>query len=161
MGMRKLTPWAVLCISAIVGCDKQAPVTEKAPGVLYGTAITDTHAVSIADVVAKPDAFTGKPVVVDGEVRKCCSRKGCWMELAESSASEGAGARVTFKDYGFFVPTDSQGAKARVQGTLDVRTLSAQDVAHLESEGGKFGAKAADGTARELAIVATGVELHR
>jgi mRNA-degrading endonuclease toxin of MazEF toxin-antitoxin module len=71
------------------------------------------------------------------------------------------GARVTFKDYGFFVPTDAQGSKARVEGVVSVRELSAADVSHLESEGGKFPSKAADGTARELSIVATGVELWR
>lgn len=112
-------------------------------------------------MLAKPDAYVSGPLVIEGEVRKSCTRKGCWMEIAESSSGEGAGARVSFKDYGFFVPIDAQGSKARVEGTVAVKTVSATDVAHLESEGGKFPNKAPDGSAQELSIVATGVELWR
>jgi 3-oxoacyl-(acyl-carrier-protein) synthase len=77
------------------------------------------------------------------------------MELAPSEG--GAGMRVTFKDYGFFVPTDSAGAKARVQGTLKVAELSAAQAEHLRAEGGSMSA----GAQREVRLVATGVELRR
>ena len=75
------------------------------------------------------------------------------MELAPSGG--GDGMRVTFKDYGFFVPTDSAGAKARVAGTLKVSTLSAEEVAHLKSEGAQVK------SGREVQLVASGVELRR
>jgi 3-oxoacyl-(acyl-carrier-protein) synthase len=65
--------------------------------------------------------------------------------------------RVTFKDYGFFVPTDSAGAKARVQGRLQISQLSAEQAQHLRSEGGSMAA----GAQREVRLVATGVELRR
>ena len=61
----------------------------------------------------------------------------------------------------FFVPTDSAGSHAKVQGTLAVNTVPAERVAHLESEGGKFPNKNPDGSANELRLVATGVELSR
>ena len=41
-----------------------------------------------------------------------------------------------------------------------MKTLARKEVDHLEAEGASF-AKAADGTAREIRIVATGVELTR
>ena len=66
---------------------------------------------------------------------------------------------MTFKDYGFFVPKNSAGAQTRVEGTVEVRTLEKQHVAHYESEGASFAAKAPDGTAREVRLVATGVEM--
>jgi hypothetical protein len=68
---------------------------------------------------------------------------------------------VTFKDYGFFVPLDSAGSTAKVQGTVEVKTVAATEVEHLESEGAKFAGKQPDGTAREVRMVATGVELRR
>ena len=97
----------------------------------------------------------GKQVLVEGVVRRACSQMGCWMELAPPEG--GPGVRVTFKDYGFFVPTDSAGAKARVQGTLKVAQLSAAQAEHLRAEGGSMGA----GAQREVRLVATGVELRR
>ena len=68
---------------------------------------------------------------------------------------------MTFKDYGFFVPTNSAGSRARVQGTFELATVSAPRVRHLEQEGAAFASKQPDGTARELRLVATGVELWR
>ena len=113
----------------------------------------------LAKVLAAPDEYAGKPVRVEGVVRSACTKKGCWMELASADA-EGPGCRVTFKDYGFFVPLDSAGANARLEGLVQVKTLAKREVDHLEAEGAKF-AKAEDGTAKEIRIVATGVELRR
>jgi hypothetical protein len=83
------------------------------------------------------------------------------MELADELGSDAPGCRVTFKDYGFFVPLDSAGSNARVQGTVEVRVVPAGEVAHLASEGAKFANTQADGSAREVRMVATGVELWR
>lgn len=83
------------------------------------------------------------------------------MEISDGSGSESPGCRVTFKDYGFFVPLDSAGSKARVQGTVQVRVVPGPEVQHMETEGAKFAGKQPDGTAREVRMVATGVELWR
>ena len=83
------------------------------------------------------------------------------MELAESAAESEQGCRVTFKDYGFFVPTDSAGARARAQGLLKVKRVEAPSVNHLEAEGARFENKSPDGSAQELRLVANGVELWR
>jgi hypothetical protein len=127
----------------------------------YGAPLTAGDVRPLADVLARPDDFAGKPIAVDGKVRANCTRKGCWMELASALDAKAPGCRVTFKDYGFFVPTTSQGSDARVEGQLAVRTIPAAEVAHLESEGGHFPNKLADGTAREVRIVADGVALWR
>ncbi len=115
----------------------------------------------MAKVLRDPEKFAESTVVVEGTVRSACSVKGCWMELAEGVEKNRQGARVTFKDYGFFVPKDSAGAKARVEGVVGVKTVSAGDVDHLEKEGAVFAHKYQGGTAREVRIVATGVELTR
>ena len=107
----------------------------------------------VSAVLRKPE--DGQTVLEAGVVRRACSQRGCWMELA--SAEGGPGVRVTFKDYGFFVPTDSAGAKARVQGTIKVAQLSAEQAEHLRAEGGSMSA----GNQREVRLVATGVELRR
>jgi hypothetical protein len=127
----------------------------------FGAPITGSTRLPLGDVLKSPDAFAGKTVLVEGHVRKACSRKGCWMELAESADPKASACRVTFKDYGFFVPTDSAGSEALVEGTLEVATVKARHVEHLEQEGASFSDKQSDGTAREVRLVATGVELRR
>lgn len=135
----------------------------KAPAAVqkFGEALTQGQSVPLAAVVKDPDAYSGKTVLVDGKVRAACTRKGCWMELAPTTGKGTQGCRVTFRDYGFFVPTDSAGSDARVEGVLSVRTVPAGEVAHLESEGATFQRKDKDGSAREVRMIATGVELRR
>jgi hypothetical protein len=83
------------------------------------------------------------------------------MELAESIEADHQVCRVTFKDYGIFVPLDSAGSTARVQGVVETKVLEPGQVDHMESEGATFAKKEPDGSAREVHIVATGVELTR
>jgi len=127
----------------------------------YGAALTPADSVKLERVLGEPDRYKDKTVTVEGKVRRACSRKGCWMEIANASDPATPGCRVTFKDYGFFVPTDSPGADARVQGVVAVETVAAAYVQHLEEEGARFSGKSADGTAREVRLVATGVELRK
>jgi hypothetical protein len=114
--------------------------------------------VTLTGLLAKPQEHEGKAVRVEGLVRRACEKKGCWMELA--TAEKGAGVRVTFKDYGFFVPLDSAGATARVEGLVQVKELSEATAKHYESEGATV-PRGSDGKPREVQLVATGVELRR
>lgn len=138
-----------------------APDSAGAGKKLFGQALAPAAPITVAALLAAPDGHKTTPVTVEGSVRKACTRKGCWMELAESPKDGTPGCRVTFKNYGFFVPTDSAGARARVQGLVEVDTLSASAVRHYEEEGAVFASKKPDGTALEVRLVATGVELWR
>jgi hypothetical protein len=127
----------------------------------FGAPITPAPELQLADVLKAPEQYRDQTITVEGHVRSACTRRGCWMEVAESADPAQPGCRVTFKDYGFFVPTDSAGSRAKVQGTFGVNTLPAERVAHLESEGGQFPHKNVDGSVNELRLVASGVELWR
>lgn len=142
-----------------------APAAAAAPAsdgwkLTRGNPLKGAKAVKLADVLAKPQAHDGKTVLLEGQVRKACERKGCWMELAANGQDKGPGVRVTFKDYGFFVPLDSAGAQARVEGVLKVAELTDSRAEHYESEGAIV-PRGADGKPREVQLVATGVELRR
>ena len=145
-----------LCLLAPLAAAADAPPA-PAPGavLLRGTPLPKGTPVTV-ELLLK-DAHEGQMVLVEGTVRRACSRKGCWMELAPAA---GPGVRVTFKDYAFFVPTDSAGARALVAGTVKVTTLSKEHADHLAGEGAVL-KRAADGTAREVQVVASGVELRR
>jgi hypothetical protein len=140
----------------------KAPAAPTEPGKkLYGSPLSNTAPADLAEVLKEPERFTGKKLVLTGHVRSNCTRKGCWMELAPSKDPATPACRVTFHGYGFFVPMDSAGSDARVEGELKVVRVSAAHAQHLEEEGGRVADKAADGTAREVHLVASGVELFR
>ncbi len=138
-----------------------APSAVQAPRKAFGSPIGQSSSAHLGDVLKAPDKFADQTVLVEGEVRRACTRKGCWMELSESQDPAAAGCRVTFKDYGFFVPTDSAGSKARVEAKVETKLVKPALVQHLEEEGAKFASKEPDGSAHEVRLVATGVELWR
>jgi hypothetical protein len=161
---------ALLAIAALaVACNSRSRQASPKPSVvampdgrkLYGQALARAEPISVAALLARPDGHTRGTVTVEGSVRKACTRKGCWMELAQSQQEGTPGCRVTFKNYGFFVPTNAAGSRARVQGVVEIDTLPASSVRHYEEEGAVFAAKGPDGTAQEVRLVATGVELWR
>lgn len=125
---------------------------------LKGEKLKGAPAVELSKLVASPEAYEGKTVTVEAKVRKACERKGCWMELATSE--KGPGVRVTFKDYGFFVPLDSAGRTAKVEGTVKVTVLDAAKAQHYQSEGATV-PKGKDGQYREVQLVALGLELRK
>lgn len=148
--------------------DERAPSKPAAPAPApakdvkrYGDAIGSGETVKLSTIMSSPGQYKDKSVIVEAEVRRACSKKGCWMEIAESADKKAAGCRVTFKDYGFFVPKDSAGAHARVQGVVTVEAIAANYVQHLEEEGASFANKKPDGTVDEVRLVASGVELSK
>jgi hypothetical protein len=152
----------VLALLVLTACNtrsKPAPTATPDGKNVFGQPLAPATPMTVAALLAGPDR--GRSVTVEGSVRKACTRRGCWLELAESPREGTPGCRVTFKNYGFFVPTDSAGSHARVQGQVEVETLAAGVVRHYEEEGAVFPGKQPDGTAREVRLVASGVELWR
>lgn len=82
------------------------------------------------------------------------------MEVADSADQQAPGFRVTFQDYGFFVPTDSAGSQVTLEGRVQVTRVEPKAVAHYETEGARFPNKDEQGGAREVRLVASGVELR-
>lgn len=147
--MRKLLVALLLATTALAADD----VVQR------GAAIRkDAKAIPLSDVMAKPDAYSKEAVLVEGVIATSCTNKGCWMQLATNEGNNGI--RVTFKDYGFFIPLDAKGMKARAEGVTVIKKLSKAEVDHLEGEGAKIVRKE-DGSAIEVSFVANGVELRK
>ncbi len=123
-----------------------------------GAAIGDSPAVDLASALRSISAYGDRTVIVEGRVNRVCQMKGCWMELVPAGADRGI--RITFKDYAFFVPTDSRGARARLEGMFEQNTFSKADADHLIAEGVGL-TRNPDGTATEVSFVAQAVELCR
>ena len=123
-----------------------------------GAALGSSPTVDLAEAIQSVDAYTDQTVILEGAVKKVCQAKGCWMEVSPKGADRGI--RVTFKDYAFFMPTDSQGADARLEGVFETNLFSKKDADHLIAEGVAL-TRHADGTATEISFLAQGVELRR
>ena len=71
---------------------------------------------------------------VKGTIEEVCQMKGCWMTLRNE---QGANIRVTFKDYGFFVPKDISGREVIIAGVANKEVLSEDIARHYAEDGGQ------------------------
>lgn len=91
-------------------------------------------------------------------INSCCKKKGCWMKV---DLGDGEEMRVTFKDYGFFVPLDAAGMEVVMEGKAYYDTTSVDMLRHYAEDAGKDSLEIAQITEPklELAFEATGVLL--
>ncbi len=100
----------------------------------YGEKINGENAIPIEQLKDKMGDKEELECKVSGVVDAVCQKKGCWMELKNNS---GENMRVTFKDYGFFVPKDCQGKSAIVEGIAKIEITSVQDLKEYAKDDGK------------------------
>ena len=148
----------VVAALALIVLGWPLPAVAQDDVITRGEAIGSSPIVRLADAMKSVDEHSGSTVIVEGAVKQVCQMRGCWMELVP--AGETSGIRVTFRDYGFFVPKDSAGFTARLEGMFEQNVFSKEDADHLIAEGVRL-SRNADGTATELSFVAQGVELRK
>lgn len=68
------------------------------------------------------------------DVNEVCKAKGCWMKLDLPGDED---VMVKFKDYGFFVPKDSDQKEVVVNGKAYVTEVSIEEQQHYAADGGK------------------------
>ncbi len=106
---------------------------------LYGDALTVSETTNISAILANPDAYLGKQVLVEGHVLNVCEKRGCWMEIAGDEAYQSI--RVKVDDGVIVFPMEAQGKKARVQGEfykIEMTADEARDyLAHQAEEKGE------------------------
>lgn len=123
----------------------------------HGNAVPAGDAVSVTTVRARSADFVKRPVIVEGVVVRNCTDRGCWMQVAPAADAEGV--RVTFRDYGFFIPVNSAGKRVRMVGVAERLTIPPAAVDARKGEGATLLTES-DGSVTELTFIATGVELH-
>ena len=126
--MRRTAPALLLAVLFL-------PLSLLAAAGKFGAPLGDSPKVALADLVKDPAAWSGKTVKTEGTVSSVCQEKGCWMVLKSGDQS----VRVRFKDYAFFVPKDSAGATAMLEGVFTVKTVPEATAKHYaeETPGGK------------------------
>jgi hypothetical protein len=122
----------------------------------HGKKITEKGAIPATQLTAKMGDKDKMPAKVEGTVESVCKVKGCWMKV---KTGEGQTMRVTFKDYGFFVPKDIVGKTVVVEGTAETTTTPVDELRHYAEDAGKSKEEIAKITEPEKALtfVADGV----
>ena len=107
------------------------PVEATADAEVFGAPI-DTAAteVALADLLEDAEQYVGKPILTSARVSQVCQKKGCFF-IAKDGATT---VRVSFKDYGFFVPTDSAGKHVTLSGELVEKRMSEDQLEHFAAD---------------------------
>jgi hypothetical protein len=136
---------------------KSEPVgeVEVVPG-FYGANLEENSVLGTAEmisVVETSGTFSGK---ITGEIKEVCTKKGCWFTM---DLANGEPMRVTFKDYGFFIPTNSQGFPIILEGVATLTETDVETLKHFAEDQGKSKEEIDAITApkREITFEATGV----
>lgn len=170
-----LLPW-VLCTSlACAGksadpapeATSQVEATENTPVVIRdavqredgawvaGSELHATREVTLASVLADPAAYEGETLRMRARIEQVCQTKGCWMIVTDGEHS----SRVTFADYGFFVPKHVAGATVEMDVSVKRDVMDEETARHLASETEGEDPNAITGPVETVSVVATGVRI--
>ena len=152
---------AALCQGVVFAADGEVvrlsePVLVTETHEIFGAPLPESGEVLEIDELLENSArYQGQEVLLSTRIAKVCQKKGCFF-VAQHGAET---VRVTFKDYGFFIPSDSGGKTVTLAGTYSSKPLSAEEAAHLAEDLGEAEGAIAPGQAH--AIVANSVSIPR
>ena len=142
--MKKIFTLLVLALWVFASCkaeksdkkDKET-INETMAYASFGDKILADKALSSAEMLQQFKALkAGDTIDVKfaSKINDVCSKKGCWMKLALDTDKE---TMVRFKDYGFFVPLDSQDKEVIVSGKAFIKETSVDELRHYAEDAGK------------------------
>lgn len=122
----------------------------------YGAEITLENAIAVSEIPALLAKQDSAEIKVIGKIGECCQKKGCWMKVPISEDQE---MFVRFKDYGFFVPMDSEGKEIVMEGLVKKEVIPMAQLRHYAEDAGKSKEEIEKITEDEIKItfMATGV----
>jgi Domain of unknown function (DUF4920) len=88
----------------------------------YGRSLTLSEVTPIADILAHPEEYKGKRVLVEGRIAEVCRMRGCWIQIADSTGA--AEIRFKVEDGVIEFPRSVKGKHVRAEGIVSVRDLS-------------------------------------
>ena len=163
--MKKLiiTAFLLMFSYSVVAQDSEEVIRLSEP-----VKVTDSHVVfgeykgelnnaeSLTKAIASLKDTESVDVVVSSNIAEVCEKKGCFFVAQDDNYT----ARVTFIDYSFFIPTDSEGKDATIVGTLTKKVLSEEQAKHFAEDAGKDPDEI-KGEQTEYSIVATSIVLPK
>jgi hypothetical protein len=155
----------LMLVFGLGSCQKTGVVSQKTTYELvgeakvvpgnYGDVVKESDVVTPATMLQKVETagtFAGK---VSGYIKEVCTNKGCWFAM---ELPNGSSMRVTFKDYGFFIPTNSQGFPITIEGVATLSETDVETLRHYAEDQGKSKEEIAaiNAPKKEITFEATG-----
>ena len=114
------------------------PVASDEAGETFGALLdTSLPTLSLSELIRDAQANVGRNLLIETRVGNVCQRKGCFFMALDGSLA----VRVSFRDYGFFIPTDSGDKLVTLAGELVSRELTGEQAAHFNADMGGSGTK--------------------
>lgn len=159
----KKTALLLFLATATLACnhntEKEAASMATGSETAYGATFEAENLIPAAELVSAMQGKDSLQVTVAAEIKESCQAKGCWMDV---KLSDDSNMKVTFRDYGFFVPTENlEGRDVVFTGTAKRELVSVEDLRHFAKDAGKSAEEIATITKprEELRFVADGVIL--
>ena len=110
---------------------------------------------SLVELVKDNEKYQDQEVLLATRIAKVCQKKGCFFVATEGAVT----ARVSFKDYEFFIPTDSGGKDVVLLGMFSRKSVSKEEADHYATD---LGETATSNPERfQYSIVASAVKIPR
>mgnify|MGYP000066844717 FL=1 len=107
------------------------PATQDAQTETFGIKIDHSlPKLTMENLVVDSSLHLAKPFQVEARIAKVCQKKGCFFIAQQGQHI----LRVSFRDYSFFIPTDSSGKTVTLAGELVEKKLSLEQVAHFKAD---------------------------
>jgi hypothetical protein len=100
----------------------------------YGEKISGDKAISGSGLLAMMQDKDSVWVTMKSKIVSNCQKSGCWMDLDLGNDEV---IKVSFKDYAFVIPIDSQGKTATVEGFAKKELISVELLQHYAEDAGK------------------------
>lgn len=125
----------------------------------FGKKLTLKETTKVSDILANPEQFNGKRVLVEGVITEVCSKRGCWIQIGSDKEFQSIQFKV--EDGVIVFPMEVKGKTAKAEGVVDVRTVSVEDQIkqgkhHEEETGEKFDSTTVKGPKVSVRITGEG-----
>jgi hypothetical protein len=151
-----VTSFFALAISAV--SIAQPPAGKAKTGDFYGKNISTENVKPLEEFITQLTPNQKLNVVAQATVTDVCSKKGCWITLAMPN---GQTAFVKMKDYAFFVPVAAKGKTVVIEGTLEEKVTSVEELKHYAEDAKKPKAEidAITEPKKEYKLMASGIKV--
>ena len=108
-----------------------APIAQDTQSETFGVKLdVSLPKLSMKSLVTESSTHLAKPFQVQTRIAKVCQKKGCFFIAQQEQHI----LRVSFRDYGFFIPTDSNGKTVILAGELVQKEVSKEQAAHFKAD---------------------------
>ncbi len=132
--MRTIYTVALIAIFMLASCN-QADNANQLNGEFFGSEFDPATAVHVSEILQNIE-LTEDPsekIAIRGTAVEVCQSKGCWVTI---QVPDNETMRITFTDYGFFVPKDLAGQEIVMEGKAWLNRTSVNTLRHYAEDAG-------------------------